>query len=243
MDCRERRFPKGISRNPEVKERKKMKKPLLFSIVILAFLTFTSIGVDAADYRTQIFFRNLALVSNIDEPIRMPDGTAPGSRCVAQLCHVLENGSVQPIGSVGRFYDVEMRSPSYREESRFYLRDTISVVIERYPFPFEGARDALIRLRLRVWEGDSWETARIRGESADFDHILHPLGGGDRPPEVPEMPVNFRGFTLTERPQLGTAGLEANGAIKLTVSTEFALTGTQVRLLKSSDLSRGRMPG
>src|SRR5688572_29402477 len=109
-----------------------MKKPLLFSIVILAFLTFTSIGVDAADYRTQIFFRNRA--HNLDEPIRMPDGTAPGDRCVAQLCHVLENGSVQPIGSVGRFYDVEMRSPSAREESRFYLKDTISVVIDRYPF-------------------------------------------------------------------------------------------------------------
>ena len=164
-----------------------MKRAILWAVI---FQVFTSIGVDAAFYRTQIYFSNR--FPTLEEPIKMPDGTGPGERCRAQLVRVLVDGSVEAICRIGRFRTTA-------EWARFYVVP-IEVTLERYYFASERAKEGVIRLRLRVWEGDAWETARVRGESADWEQIVHPINSPYVSPATPQMPVKFRGFTLKERP-------------------------------------------
>jgi hypothetical protein len=123
----------------------------------------------------------------------MPDGTGPGERFVAQLVRVLEDGSVEPIGPRGRFRS----SP---KEARFYVVP-IEITLERYYFASERAKEGVIRLRLRVWEGDSWEKARVRGESTDWEQTVYPINSPYVAPSSPAMPMKFRGFALKERPK------------------------------------------
>src|SRR3569833_2122162 len=162
-----------------------MKKNVLLFLVVLAVTTITP---QAKFYRTEIAFSNRFLPSG-NQPITLPDGSGPGAGYSIQLLLVGEDGSLQALSPTGAF---RTDLPA----AAFYAVPFVVIVDSLW---FVNDKVATIKLRVRVWEGDSWETAAVRGESADFDYDVYPLNG-PYPPEAPATDYNFLGFTLTERP-------------------------------------------
>jgi hypothetical protein len=197
-----------------------MKRNLFLCLVVVAVTTIT---LHAEFYRTEILFSNRYLLSG-HQPITLPDGSAPGAGYTAQLLLVGENGSLQPLFPTGAF---RTEVPA----AEFYVAAFVVMIDSLW---FDNGQAATITLRLRVWEGASWETAAIRGESADYLYAVYPLNGPN-PPAPPGKPDNFVGFTLTERPVIGKISQESGSRLRIPVVTQFSTDSPSSVIVEASN--------
>lgn len=191
---------------------------------LMALLALMSCAwIPATDYKTSVWFNNRTSLG--DQPIRLPDGTGPGSNFVAQLLHVQEDGSVIELGRTLFRADPE--------PARFFV-NPIQVTLERFSFSEPTSISGTIRLRLRVWEGPDWTTARVRGQSEDWEQTVFPIDSPYLTPQPTSEATAFRGFTLTERPLLSP--LWSAEGMKLKVTSQYPLETTKVSVEQSADL-------
>ena len=154
----------------------------------------------------------------VDAPVSRPDGSGAGAGVTAQLFRVSSDGSLLPLFPTTTF----RTSPA---AARYYVMpDTAAVAVGSIE-PFET-----VTLRMRAWEGKSFATASLRGESKDFF-----ISFGGQPSLQPPMYLSgLEGFTL----QLASAPVLASPRIdgKNFVFEILASPGTHVVIQSSTNL-------
>lgn len=125
----------------------------------------------------QLYFSN-RVGKDVDAPVLRPDGSGAGVGVTAQLCLVGSDGTLTPLGPATTFRTSSSAALPY-----------INAVTITVPNAGPGTT---VTVRMRAWEGASYETASLKGESNDVKVAL----GGET--IVPPNLVGLRGFTLSE---------------------------------------------
>jgi hypothetical protein len=97
----------------------------------------------------------------VDAPVSRPDGTGAGAGVTAQLFLVGGGGALTPLVPTTTF---RTSTPA----AAFYLNQ-VTVVVPGIPAGSPAT------VRMRVWEGASWEAAAVRAQSNDV--AISQLGG------------------------------------------------------------------
>ncbi len=150
-------------------------------------------------------------------PVTRTDGTGAGKGVTAQLVRVLPNGSITPLLPVTNFRLAPVDATGYV--------NAIAVAVPRGE-PFEA-----LTLRMRAWEGQTFESATSRGESKDFFITL----GGNPSVQGPIYLVGLDGFKLEPYRILVTLSsprINENGFM----FDLRALPGTRIRIESSTSL-------
>jgi hypothetical protein len=125
------------------------KKPV-FVTLALGFV-LSSAAVATADM--QVLFNN-RVAGQVVAPVSRPDGSGAGAGVRAQLVMVKNGGTLVPLTPETIF---RTSSPAAT-----YFVQPVAVTV-----PGVRPREE-VTLRVRVWEGKDYGTARLRGESKDF---------------------------------------------------------------------------
>ncbi len=112
----------------------------------------------------------------VNAPVSRPDGAGAGAGAQAQLVLVKGDGSLQPLESATTFRTTSAAAA--------YCVNPTDVIVP-------GSPGQSATLRLRAWIGGSYESAEMRGESADIVVILNEYW--DPGPNL----VGLTGFTMT----------------------------------------------
>ncbi|MSU21237.1 MAG: hypothetical protein EXS30_07555 [Pedosphaera sp.] len=145
-------------------------------------VSFRQIGASGAG---SIFFNN-HIVGQVEAKVSRPDGTGAGAGAKAQLVLVKQNGDLQALLPLAAF-----RTSS--AEAAFYVDEEEVIVPGALP-------GQTVVVRMLAWIGDSFDSAKLRGNSKDITIVL---GGGLLPP--PNL-VGLEGFVLST-PALGSVPL------------------------------------
>ena len=127
----------------------------------------------------------------INAPVSLWDGTGPGlsTGWNAQLVHVAADDQIIPL-----FPATTFRSTS--AAASYYVQQPSENV--HVPGVLAGSSATL---RMRVWNGPSFETATLRGESNDITVELAGIRG-----PLPPIPFSFleglQGFTIVPEPSI-----------------------------------------
>ena len=141
-------------------------------------VSFRQIGASGSG---SIFFNN-RIAGQVEAKVSRPDGTGAGAGAKAQLVLVKQNGDLQALLPLATF---RTSSP----EAAFYV-DEEEVIV---PGALPGQS---VVVRMLAWIGDSFNSAKLRGNSKDITIVL---GGGLLPPS---NLVGLEGFVLGA-PDLG----------------------------------------
>ena len=134
----------------------------------------------------------------VNAPVTLWDGSGPGlsSGWNAQLVHVRSDSVIVPLFPASIFRNT---SPA----ASYYVKQPAENVFVPGLAPGDSAT-----LRLRVWNGASYETATLRGESSD---LTLELGGtplrGNGPPIPPPLLLGLQGFTILPEPSIISVAL------------------------------------
>jgi hypothetical protein len=134
----------------------------------------------------------------VNAPVTLWDGSGPGlsSGWNAQLVHVRSDNVIVPLSPASIFRNT---SPA----ASYYVQQPAENVFVPGVSPGESAT-----LRLRAWQGASYETATLRGESSD---LTLSVGGvplsGNGPPIPPPLLVGLQGFTIVPEPSIISVAL------------------------------------
>lgn len=140
----------------------------------------------------------------VNAPVTLWDGSGPGlsSGWNAQLVHVRSDNVIVPLFPASVFRNT---SPA----ASYYVKQPSETVRVPGVSPGDSAT-----LRLRVWNGESYETATLRGESSD---LTLRLGGtplrGQGPPIPSALLLGLQGFTIVPEPS--TISVALLGAVLL----------------------------
>jgi hypothetical protein len=162
-------------------------------------VTLAAVLVSASTFaQGTILFNNRTPTG--DARVFRPDGvTGAGAGVTAQLFLVGAGGALTPIPGTTTF----RTTPA---AATFFV-NPISVNV---PGVAVGANATV---RMRAWEGASWDTATIRGESNDV--LVQNLGGqiGNNPPS-PDAPLSgLQSFTMVPEPSTMALGLLGAAAL------------------------------
>ncbi|HYE31884.1 MAG TPA: PEP-CTERM sorting domain-containing protein [Methylomirabilota bacterium] len=146
----------------------------------------------------QLNFNN-RLTGVVDAPISRPDGTGAGAGVTAELV-LVQGGSETVLTPVTTF-----RTSS--AAATFYV-NPVDVIVPGV----QAGQTAT--LKVRAYEGASYATATLRGESATFNLALGgtPPGGA---PLTPPALAGLQGFALQVVPEPSTIALGVLGAAAL----------------------------
>jgi hypothetical protein len=100
-----------------------------------------------------IYFSNRAL-PYVDAPVSRPDGTGAGAGVTAQLFLVGAAGELMPLFPTTTFR-------TFSPATTYYV-NAVNITVPTIG-PLQPAT-----VRMRAWEGSSYETATLRGESNDI---------------------------------------------------------------------------
>ncbi len=192
-------------------------KSFLFTCRIFFVAAFIS-SFDFTVRGQGTFIFNTFIHGSVDAPVRLSDGTGPGlsSGWVAQMFHVRSDNSVVPLSPSTTFRSTSAAS--------FYVMPSPEGV--RVPGVPVGS---MATLRLRAWNsenGETYETATLRGESSDLTIRLGgtPVFG----PPIPDPPlIGLQGFTIVPEPSI----------------ISLALLGAVLLLRKRHQFSQKAPPG
>ncbi|MGV3772054.1 MAG: PEP-CTERM sorting domain-containing protein [Verrucomicrobiales bacterium] len=162
-----------------------MKKALIALAATLVALSASAQGL--------VLFDTLA----VDFQVRGPGNVAPGSGITAQLFQVGAGGALTPLTPATTFLGTDVP-----EAARVY---TVPVEVA-VPGVAPGVAANLV---FRAYEGSSFETASVKGETAPFSVIL---GGGLLPAANLDA---LTGQSLTLVPEPSTIALGVLGAAAL----------------------------
>jgi hypothetical protein len=97
---------------------------------------------------------NTHIYGEIDAPVSRPDGKGAGVGAFAQLFLVGKSGELTPLPPKTTFRTKSAKASFFVEPTQVSIPG----------IPNGGA----VTLRLRVWEGSDYATAKLRGESIDI---------------------------------------------------------------------------
>jgi formylglycine-generating enzyme required for sulfatase activity/murein DD-endopeptidase MepM/ murein hydrolase activator NlpD len=132
------------------------------------------------DVNTGIVLFNNRIVGKVDARVLLPDGQGAGAGWVAQLYGGSMGTPISQLKPLAPATEFRTTSPA----AMGYV-NSVEVKVPDVP---PGATATII---MRVFEGDSYETARRRGESLP---IQLSLGGGQLPPAIL---IGLRGFSIS----------------------------------------------
>jgi hypothetical protein len=169
-----------------------MKKLLVTLAAVL--VSASAFGQGTINFTTRI-------VGTLDAPVFKADGVTgagAGTPANAQL-FLLSGGVYTALDPATTF-----RATPAGAAQNYVIPPANPVVV---PTVAGGSQATIV---LRAWEGASYDTAAIRGESAP---ITITLGGGGSPPAVPANLVGLQGFNLVPEPSTMALGLLGAAAL------------------------------
>jgi hypothetical protein len=171
-----------------------MKKLLVTLAAVL--VSASVLGQGTINFATRI-------AGIVDAPVFKPDGVTgagAGTAANAQLFLVGAGGALTPLTPVTTF------------------RATPAGAAQNYVIPVEVtvpgvATGGSATVRLRAWEGASYDTASVFGQSADL--VVNNLGGPvtGAPPATPANLAGLQGFTMIPEPSTMALGLLGAAAL------------------------------
>jgi len=169
-----------------------MKKLLVTLAAVL--VSASAFGQGTINFTTRI-------VGTLDAPVFKPDGvTGAGAGTAANAQLFLLSGGVYTALTPATTF----RATPAGAAQNYVIPPADPVVV---PTVAGGSQATIV---LRAWEGASYDTAAIRGESAP---ITITLGGGGSPPAVPANLVGLQGFNLVPEPSTMALGLLGAAAL------------------------------
>jgi hypothetical protein len=161
-------------------------------------VTLTAVLVSASTFgQGTILFNNRT--GNIDAPVKRADGTGAGAGVTAQLFLVTGAAGSETYTALSPTTTFRTTSPA----AAFYVNQ-VSVGV---PTVAPGQSATVV---MRAWEGASYDTAVIKGQSNPV--TLPALGGGS--PPLPDALLNgLTTFTLVPEPSTMALGLLGAAAL------------------------------
>jgi len=161
-------------------------------------VTLTAVLISASTFgQGTIQFNNRT--GPIDAPVTRQDGTGAGAGVTAQL-FLVQGGVYTPLTPTTTF---RTTSPA----AAFYVTQPATAVT----VPGIAAANSAT-IVMRAWEGASFDSATVRGESTPITITL----GGDVPGSAPLPPAlltGLQGFTLVPEPSTIALGLLGAAAL------------------------------
>jgi hypothetical protein len=166
-------------------------------------VTLAAVLVSASTFgQGTINFNNLVSSAGIDAPVYKPDGvTGAGAGTQANAQLFLVTGTTFTALTPATTFRATPAGAAQR-----YVTPPAPVVV---PNIAGGSQATVV---LRAWEGASYDTATVRGQS---NPITITLGGGGSPPAVPANLVGLTTFNMTAIPEPSTMALGLLGAAAL----------------------------
>jgi hypothetical protein len=165
---------------------------------LLVTLTAVLVSVSAFGQGSVIFNNR---VGTVDAPIRRPDGTGAGAGVTAQLYLVGAGGALTALTPTSTFRTTSAAAAFYLNQ----VTVTVPGIAPGNPGTF----------RIRAWEGASYDTSLLKGESNDV--TITQLGG--QPSTGAPIPdpalAGLTGFALVAVPEPSTMALGLLGAAAL----------------------------
>jgi hypothetical protein len=163
---------------------------------LLVTLTAVLVSVSAFGQGTVIFNNR---IGSVDAPVRRPDGTGAGAGVTAQLYLVGAGGALTALTPTSTFRTTSAAAAFYLNQ----VTVTVPGIAAGNPGTF----------RIRAWEGASYDTAVLKGESNDV--TITQLGG--QPSTGAPIPdpalAGLQGFTLVPEPSTMALGLLGAAAL------------------------------
>jgi hypothetical protein len=163
---------------------------------LLVTLTAVLVSVSAFGQGTVIFNNR---IGSVDAPIKRPDGTGAGAGVTAQLYLVGAGGALTALTPTSTFRTTSAAAAFYLNQ----VTVTVPGIAAGNPGTF----------RIRAWEGASYDTAVLKGESNDV--TITQLGG--QPSTGAPIPdpalAGLQGFTLVPEPSTMALGLLGAAAL------------------------------
>jgi hypothetical protein len=163
---------------------------------LLVTLTAVLVCVSAFGQGTVIFNNR---IGSVDAPVRRPDGTGAGAGVTAQLYLVGAGGALTALTPTSTFRTTSAAAAFYLNQ----VTVTVPGIAAGNPGTF----------RIRAWEGASYDTAVLKGESNDV--TITQLGG--QPSTGAPIPdpalAGLQGFTLVPEPSTMALGLLGAAAL------------------------------
>ena len=190
-----------------------MKSPLLARL----FIASLALAQPLNAVETAWLNSNNYIGGAVRAPVTRTDGTGAGKGVTAQLVRILPNGSITPLLPLTNFRLAPVDATAYV--------NAIAVAVPGVE-PFE-----VLTLRMRAWEGQTFESAIARGESKDFFITL----GGNPSVQGPIYLVGLDGFKLEPNRILVTLSSPRMNENGFTFDVR-ALPGTRIRIESSTNL-------
>lgn len=145
----------------------------------------------------EVTFNTYAPGFGVDAPVTLWDGTGPGLSAGwnAQLVHVTVDNQVVPLFPATTFRNTSAAAS-------YYIQQPQENVLIPGVYGGESAT-----LRLRAWQGASYETATLRGESSDLTLNVGgvPLAGA--PYISAPLLAGLQGFMIVPEPSIISVAL------------------------------------